>query len=116
MIASSNPSDLPWKHVFDADLPLRRVWGSIMEEVGKLVDKYKVPFTLISSHQISRGENDPVDWICVGVDVSQPVVKADAEAFVQECYKMLVAHQLGDTIVEVVHTRFWGGFAPQRRR
>jgi hypothetical protein len=87
-----------------------------MDEVSRLVIEHKLPATLISNHQISRGGNDPADWICVGIDVSEPVVKADAQAFVQRCTEMLALHQLEGTIIEVCHTRFWGGFAPQRRR
>jgi hypothetical protein len=116
VIASSHPSDLPWGHVYNTSLPLSRVWGTVMDEVGRLVIEHKLPATLISNHQISRGGNDPADWILVGIDVSEPVVNADAEAFVQRCSEMLASHQLEGTIIEVCHTRFWGGFAPQRRR
>ena len=115
VIASSNPSDLPWKHVFNTSLPLSSVWGTVMHEVSRLAVEHKLRFSLISNHQISRGGKDPVDWILVGIDVSRPVVKADAEAFVQQCSEMLATHQLEDTIVEVYHERFWGGLTPQRR-
>jgi len=87
-----------------------------MGEVGRLVIQHRLPFTLISNHQMSRGENEPVDIIFVGIDVSEPVVQADAEAFVRQCLDMLISHDLGNTIVEVHHEEFWGGFAPQRRR
>lgn len=86
-----------------------------MHEVSRLAVEHSLRFSLISNHQIVRGENDPVDWILVGIDVSRPVVKADAEAFVRQCSEMLATHQLEDTIVEVYHERFWGAFAPQRR-
>ena len=116
VIASSNPSDLPRKHVYDASLPLSRVWGTVMQEVSRLVSEHRLPATLISNHQISRGGNDPADWIRVGIDVSEPVIKADAEAFVRQCSELLAKHQLEDTIIEVRHTRYWGWLAPQRRR
>jgi hypothetical protein len=116
LIASSDPSDLPWTHVFDTDLPLSGVWGTIMQEASRLAIEHTLRFSLISNHQISRGDHDFVDWIFVGIDVSRPVVKADAEAFVQQFSDMLALHNLGDTIVEVYHDVFWGGLAPQRRR
>jgi len=86
-----------------------------MHEVARLGLEHKLPATLISNHQISRGGNDPADWIRVGIDVSEPVVQADAEAFVQRCSETLATHQLHDTIIEVRHSRYWGWLAPQRR-
>lgn len=47
-----------------------------------------------------------------GIDVSRPVNKADAEAFVQRCSDMLASHQLDDTtVVEVHHSSYWGSWA-----
>jgi len=117
-IASSNPSDLPWRHVTNASLPLKKIWGTvIMYEVSKLAEEYKLPYTLISNHEIARGEGGTeFDVIYVSIDVSEPVVKANAEEFVKRCSEMLATHHLEDTIVQVSHSRFWGNLAPQRRR
>jgi len=87
VIASSNPSDLPWEHVYNTSLPLSRVWGTVGHEVSRLVSEHSLPATLISNHQISRGGNDPADWICVGIDVSEPVIKADAKLLCDNALK-----------------------------
>ena len=117
-IASSNPSDLPSKLIWSTSLPLKKVWGTIIIfEVSKLAEEYNFRYTLISSYEIARGEEGTeFDVISVGIDVSEPVVKADAEEFVKRCSAMLTTHNLEDTIVQVSHSRFWGNLAPQRRR
>jgi len=117
-IASSNPSDLPSKLIWSTSLPLKKVWGTIIIfEVSKLAEEYNFRYTLISSYEIARGEEGTeFDVISVGIDVSEPVVKADAEEFVKRCSEMLATHHLEDTIDQVSHSRFWGNLAPQRRR
>lgn len=88
-----------------------------MGEVTKLVMASKLTECLVTHHTIARGEEGTVcDLIHVGIDVSIPVVKADAEEFVKRCSEMLATHNLEDTIVKVNHTRIWGAFAPAGRR
>ena len=117
-IASSNPSDLPSRLVSNTSRPLRKEWETvIMGEVTKLLMASKLTDCLMMHHEITRGEEGTVfDQVWVGIDVSIPVLKADAEDFVKRCSEMLATHQLEDTIVQVSHTRIWGTFAPAGRR
>ena len=86
----------------------------ITPEISRLAKEFALPWKLMSKHLIARGEHDSgLDVIQIGIDVSRPVKKADAEAFAQQCSEMLVTHQFDNTVVEVHHSRYWGNLAEQ---
>ena len=83
-----------------------------MQSVCKLGSEYSLPFKTIDKFYIARGNSDQgFHVINMGIDVSKPVDKAVAEAFVQQCSDILASHKFEDAVVEVHHCTYWGNLA-----
>jgi len=116
LIATSHPSAFPLRYVFRPHTQASHarettIWATIND----LIHLLKAPDLIIAIHPMARKNDDTIlEVVHVDIDLSFPVGKNDVESFVRQCSEILASHQLGDTVVEVNHCRWWGSLAPRR--